>query len=265
MMKQPIILMLIVLCLAVWTNGAEPAISQKDFKRIFDEHGVHGTFLVYDMQKNTHTAFNEKRTRTPFLPASTFKVPNSLIILESGTVKDENEIIKWDGVKRFYDKWNADHDLKSALKYSAVWVYQELARRVGMKKMQHWLDKINYGNRKIAGEIDTFWLEGGLRITAHQQIDFLKKLYTNRLPFSQRSMDIVKEILIVEKTDAYTLRAKTGWAARVKPQIGWYVGWLERGDEIYLFAMNIDVLKNEDTKARYAITKKVFQTMGLME
>ena len=93
--------------------------------------------------------------------------------------------------------------------------------------MQYYIDSVGYGNQDIRGGIDLFWLNGNIRITMQQQVEFLKKLYKNDLPFSQRSMDIVKDIMIHTKTEDYILRAKTGWAARVEPNIGWFVGYLE--------------------------------------
>jgi len=35
---------------------------------------------------------------------------------------------------------------------------------------------------------------------------------------------------------------KTCWAARATPQIGWYVGYIEKPGATWIFAMNIDML-----------------------
>jgi hypothetical protein len=56
----------------------------------------------------------------------------------------------------------------------------------------------------------------------------------SKLPFSTRSISIVKDLAIVEQTPDYTLRDKSGWVGftdkiKPKPEVGWYVGYLEKG------------------------------------
>lgn len=235
-----------------------------DFGKYFQLSGVKGTFLLYDLKKNQYFVYDAKRASTRFIPASTFKIFNSLVALETGVVRDENEVLKWDGVKREFPEWNQDQTMRTAIKYSAVWFYQEMARRVGQERMQRYINLVNYGNRDISGGVDVFWLQGGLRISPKEQIDFLVKLYQNNLPFSKRSIEIVKDILINEKTNDYVLRGKTGWESSFKPQVGWYVGYLERGGNAYFFAINLDINKPDDTKARINITKSILEDMGLI-
>lgn len=235
-----------------------------DFGKYFQKAGVKGTFLLYNLKQNRYFVYNPQRANSQFVPASTYKILNSLIALETGVVRDENEVIKWDGVKREIPAWNKDQTMKTAIKDSVVWFYQELARRIGQQRMQRYINLANYGNRNISGSIDRFWLDGGLRITPKEQIDFLVKLYQNKLPFSQRSIAIIKDIIINEKTSNYVLRGKTGWGTAVNPQVGWYVGYLERDNDVYFFAINMDINKQEDTKARINITKSILQDLALM-
>ncbi len=239
--------------------------STNQVQEIFDNQGVKGAFLIYDLKNDTTFIFNEPRIKTGYLPASTFKIINSLIALETEVITNEEDTIKWDGEKRFAEVWNQDHNLRSGIKYSVVWFYQELARRIGEQQMQHYIDTVGYGNQNIGGGIDLFWLNGDIRITMQEQVNFLKRLYKNELPFSQRTMDIVKDIMILEKTDTFTLRAKTGWAARVEPNIGWFVGYLERMDNVYFFANNIDINKDEDAKARKKITMQILEQLNLLK
>lgn len=237
---------------------------EKPFGKYFQSAGVKGTFILYDQKKNQYFAYNVKRANTRFIPASTFKIVNSLIALETGVVRDENETIKWDGVKREFPQWNQDQTMRTAIKHSAVWFYQEIARRIGQDRMQRYINLVNYGNRDISGGLDQFWLKGGLSISPKEQIDLLVKLYRNELPFSKRTTEIVKDILINEKTDNYVLRGKTGLGVELTPQIGWYVGYLERSDNVYFFAINLDMTKPEDIKARIEITKSILRDLGLI-
>lgn len=231
----------------------------------FREQNIQGSIIIFDRNKNLFYQDNNSRNETGFLPASTFKIFNSLVALETGVIKDELAILTWDGIKRDFDFWNRDYNMRQAIKYSAVWFYQVLARKIGHQRMQEYINKVGYGNRNIGLEkdLDRFWLSGELRITPKEQINFLRRLYAGNLPFSERSMNIVKDILIVEQTPEYTLRAKTGWTTAPKPDLGWYVGYLEQNDNVYFFATNIDIVKPEDAKARLSITRRCLQDLGL--
>lgn len=263
-MKQLGIILLILLIVTSST------ISQKfdervDLKKYFDEYGHEGCFVLYDLKKDAYSKYNSTRCSERFIPASTFKIFNSLVGLELGVVKDEFEVFKWDSVKRSYDSWNQDLDMVKAFKFSGVWYYQELARRIGEKNMQKHISLNHYGNENISGGIDLFWLDGGIRISADEQIELLKKLYHNELKFSQRSMDIVKRIMIYDQNDKYTIRAKTGWALRVGDQVGWFVGYVVKGDNVYFFALNVESKEPEEGfVSRKEITFKILKDFGIL-
>ncbi|MGL4884034.1 MAG: class D beta-lactamase [Waterburya sp.] len=239
---------------------------QIDFQPHFQELEVEGSILIQDLNQNRIYQYNSQRNATAFLPASTFKIPNSLISLETGVIPNELAILTWDGVTRDLPEWNRDLNMKEAFKLSAVWFYQVLARRVGHDRMQEKINQVGYGNSNIGSpeDIDKFWLEGELRITPQEQIQFLRRLHNDDLPFSARSLDIVKDIMIVEETPDYTIRAKTGLAIATTPQIGWYVGYLEKDEDIYLFATNIDINSDNDLDKRKEITRRCFEDLQLL-
>lgn len=249
-------------------TGKQTSSIRNDFKKYYTEFKVDGSFVLYDQSNNKYIHYNEKQFKEQYSPASTFKILNSLIGLETGVIRDENFVIPWDSVVRPNPKWNKDHDLKTAFKNSTVWYYRELARRVGGNQMKFWLDKADYGNADTSGGVDLFWLKGGLRITPEQQIDFLKRLHNNQLPFSKRSVDIVKKIMITKDTLGYVVRAKTGWSDEDKRIVGWYVGYLEKGSNVYYFANCIqssDIDHKEFAQARIDITYKILQDLKLIE
>lgn len=221
-----------------------------DFKKYYDQFNVEGSFVLYDPQVDKYIFYNQDQFEQTFSPASTYKICNSLIGLETGVIKDENFVIPWDSVVR-NPVWDKDHNLKTAFANSTVWYYQELARRVGGQQMKYWLDKANYGNADTSGGIDKFWLTGGLRISPKQQIDFVKRLHDNQLPFSKRSVDIVKNIMIAKDTLNYLVRAKTGWGGHDNKDVGWYVGYIETKGNVYYFAncVQIDAKKLNDTQS----------------
>lgn len=255
----------LLLTSCVHNSNLPETILKPEYQSYFNDYGLEGSFILFDLNKNTYTYVNPEQKDREYIPASTFKICNSLIGLETGVIEDEHFVIPWDRIDRGYISWNQDQTLASALKYSAVWYYQELARRVGEKRMQEWIDKADYGNRNLSGGIDQFWLRGGLRITPAQQVDFLKKLYFNTLPFAVEHQETVKKIMIVEETDAYTLHAKTGWA--FKNSVGWYVGYVERGGDVYFFSTCVqgDDFDSENFgEARIEISRKILGALGIL-
>lgn len=238
---------------------------KKDWKRVFDAADVAGGILIYDYKKNKYFAYDKQRINQEFVPASTSKIIHSLIFLETNSLKDENEILKWDGVERVVKSWNQDHNLHSAFKNSAVWFYVETSKRVGQSAMQNYYNLSDYGNRNTNGFGVDYWNEGDLRITPQQQIAFLVRLYENRLPFSKQTIDTFKDIFITEKTDKYVLRSKTGWSTAYTPNVGWLVGYVERGADVYFFATEIDIKKDADAPKRLEITKNILKSLGAID
>ena len=234
--------------------------------RAFAEAEVTGTALILDEKAGIWTAHDCQRAEHAFSPASTFKVFNAMAALDSDAVKDEFEVIRWDGKQRQYPGWNRDHSLASGMKFSVVWFYQEMARRIGPEHMQNWLDKVDYGNRRIGGAIDMFWLDDSLRISARQQIEFLRRLAAGTLPFSERAQETARRITIIEDAPDWILHAKTGWAthgaADGKTDLGWVVGWVERGGRRWLFAVNIDMSTAADAEKRLPLARKLLTDAG---
>ena len=143
-----------------------------NFRQHFERLGVNGSIIIYDLDRDSLYQHNPTRNDTSFLPASTYKIPNSLIALETRIIQDDVSVLTWDGIERGFNDspievWNQDLNLRLAFKYSAVWFYQVLARRIGYDMMQEFVSKIEYGNQNIgkSADIDRFWLEGELSIT----------------------------------------------------------------------------------------------------
>lgn len=241
------------------------AIKAQDFKKYFDEFDLKGSFMMYDMSGDKYVMYDSARCHTRYTPASTFKIPNSIIGLETGVIADENFVINWDSTK---SRETCDHDmtLRDAIKYSCVWYYKELARRVGAEKMQEMLNNFNYGNRDISSGVDKFWLESSLKISQLEQIEFLKKLYKYELPVSKRSIDILKNIIVLDSNKTYIMRGKTGWGFEDKKDIGWLVGWVEKGSNVYFYATNIESGLENDRfgEARRKITESILKELGVL-
>ncbi len=238
---------------------------REELAKHFTDLGTVGTFVGYKVDEYLIIASDKNRSGEPKLPASTFKIPNSIIALETGVVADpDKDVFKWDGVVRSVEAWNKDHTMRSAIAVSAVPVYQEIARRIGQERMQKYVDLFEYGNRDIGGGIDQFWLTGNLRIDPVQQVDFVDRLRRGVLPVSKRSQDLVRDILPVTKVGDSIIRAKSGLlgAEAGKPQLGWMVGWAEKGSEQTVFALNMDCLEPRHIPARMTVTQQCLTDIG---
>ena len=239
-------------------------------QQILDSANVKGSILIYDPTNTIYYSNDFERANTAYLPASTFKIPNSIVALELGNADDENTILKWDGIKRKSVNWNQDLSLADAFKYSCVPCYQELARKAGINNMKHQLAKIGYPGMVFdSSSIDLFWLQGESRISQMEQIGFLEKLRNKTLPLKPTTYSAMKEIMLFDKTDELTVYAKTGMAIRDTTSYGWFVGYAEKGGHTYYFATNIAPgegmdLWGEFVLARIDVTLEALKSPGLI-
>lgn len=229
---------------------------------LFKKEGVTGTFVVHDVAKDTNTGHDERRAAQRFIPASTFKIPNSLIALSTGAVASVDDIVPYDGKPVARPEWARAMGLREAIKVSNVPVYQELARRIGMDRMRGALVRMGYGNNDTGKVVDRFWLDGPLEISAIEQTVFLAKLAQGQLPFENVHMEAVRAI--ARQDGPAELYAKTGWGKRpVQPDIGWWVGWIKKEGKLYTFALNIDIPDGAQDK-RVALARAALQSLGLL-
>jgi beta-lactamase class D len=194
---------------------------------------------------------------------------NSIIALETSIVENENTIFRWDGKERYLKLWEQDLTFSDALKYSCVPCYQEIAKKIGSKRMNNYLQKLNYGEMVVNSfNIDKFWLEGNSQISQFQQIDFLIRLYKSKLPISLKTETIIKKMLVLKETSNYKLSGKTGWSIRNNNNNGWFVGYLEKNDQVFFFATNINPQNSFDMKMfsliRKKITMKAFKALQIV-
>lgn len=252
------VLVAMSIALICWPRPSDAEVTAVDFESHFD--GFSGCFILLDLESGrVLTTYNPTQCAQRLPPCSTFKVPSSLVALESGVIEDQHAIISWDGTPQPFSSWERDHDLASAIHHSVVWYYQELASRVGEERMQHFLDAIDYGNHDISDGITQFWLTGSLRISADEQAWLLKRLYDDSLPVDQRAMGIVKDILVLEQNDEYVLSGKTGTCLEEGSlRLGWFIGHVQTQSGQYVFATNIKA----DDGARGSVAKTI--SLGLV-
>ncbi len=199
------------------------------------------------------------------VPASTFKVANTIIALETGAVKDENEIIPYGGKPQPFKQWEKDMSMREAIALSAIPIYQEIARRVGSGRHRDWLARLDHGNRQPGTSVDTFWLDGPLEISAVEQAHFVARLAQQKLDASPRAQAITRDIIRLECSSSKLLYGKTGWRFASNPNLGWWTGWVEQDGKIEAFSLTIDMPgAGTDAPKRVAIGKALLSRLGVL-
>ena len=220
----------------------------KSLAKFFTDNKVEGCFALMDNGTGQFTVYNLPRFRdSSYLPASTFKIVNSLIGLQTGKISSDSMIIKWDGVERSFPGWNKDLTMYEAFRVSSLPYYQEVARRIGKDTMQFWLDSLGYGAKndeekvRIKTSVDSFWIDNSIKVSPDAQLGLVKRLYFDQLPFFKTYQGMVKRAMLFEDNTKYRLGYKTGWGyAENGNMIGWVVGWIEENNHPYFFVLNLE-------------------------
>ena len=217
-------------------------VDRDDWASALEDLDTPGTFALAQVgtEGAIETAIPERAT-TGFLPASTFKLLNALIILETGVLPDLDTVVPWDGVERELPSWNQDHTLRTAIQESAVWVFERLAAEVGPDAMAEHVAAAEYGNADTGGSDGPFWLDGNLRTTAIDQLAFLERLALGQLPFDRTNQGMVVASLPRLDGPDSRISYKTGTALAGEPSLAWLVGIVDTAAGQWVFAYNVDL------------------------
>ncbi|AHM60746.1 beta-lactamase [Flammeovirgaceae bacterium 311] len=256
-------------------NAADTLIVREELSSHFSACNAHveGSITVYDHNKGVWILSDSADAYKETLPASTFKIINLLIALEEGVIRDENEIMRWPGktdttLYGYRPDIYRDMTVKEAFEVSAVWAFLDLANRIGKDKYAQYLRASGYGNGNIREAGEDFWNFGTFGISPVNQVQFMKNVYEGKTPFSKRNIDILKRVMLTETADAYSISAKTGWTREGGINVGWWVGYVEREQQLYFFATRLmqDRRYNSPDFApcRKEITKAVLREMQLI-
>ena len=260
-MKHLFTTVIVLLSIQAYAAGWE---EDSRIGELFKSAGMKGTFVLYDVTTQRLTGHDRVRAETRYVPASTFKIPNTLIGLSVGAVKNVDEILAYGGRPQPIKAWEKDMSLRQAIVISNAAIYQELARRIGLDRMRDGVSKLDYGNKSVGSVVDQFWLVGPLEVSAIEQTEFLAKLAQNGLSFQKEIQERTREIIRLEQSDDWTLYGKTGWQNVPNPGVGWWVGWVEKRGRVYAFAVNIDIQKASDAGKRVELGRGSLKVLGIL-
>lgn len=267
------LLLLIVVVSAFPSCSVNNTDEDPTLEKYFAENKLTGCFGLFNNGSGRFTIYNMARFRdSAYLPASTFKIVNALIGIETGRVKDSAAVIPWDSIVRKNPEWNRDLNMQDAFTYSDVPWFRELARRIGKDTMQRWLDTLGYASLQkkpeIKDNLDTFWLDNSVKITADEQLGLVKKLYFEQLPFQPRSQRMVRNMMKREDSASYQLSYKTGWGITDKKHaLGWVVGWIEENRHPFFFVLQVESPDPDydPGEVRLKIVKDILRQHGFMK
>nr|WP_231869618.1 OXA-294 family class D beta-lactamase OXA-993 [Acinetobacter vivianii]QWA20192.1 OXA-294 family class D beta-lactamase OXA-993 [Acinetobacter vivianii] len=238
--------------------------TQDQIATAFENIQTTGVLVTYDGKKFQKYGNDLSRADQRYIPASTFKMLNALIGIQHHKTSP-NEVFKWDGQKRAFRSWEKDLTLAEAMQASAVPVYQELARRIGLELMASEVKRVGYGNQNIGTQVDNFWLVGPLEITPVEEVKFAYALAKQQLPFDPSTQQQVRDMLLIENVQGTRIYAKSGWGMDVNPQVGRWTGWVEQPNgQVTAFSLNMEMKKAEHADARKAIVYQALQQLGLL-
>lgn len=265
----PFLLLFLVAC-DFQGNNPERNLELKDkIEDIFAKQDLKGTILVFDAKEKVFYSNNFELAEKGYLPASTFKIANSIIAFETDVLKDENSILKWDGQKRAFPSWEKDMNVREAFQASCLPCYQEVAKHIGEKRIKTYLNKLHYNNMDVSeSTISDFWIKGKSHISPFEQIDFLQRFYTKKLPILNSTYEKTLRIFEKDKTSAYTYYGKSGWSDDQGVNNGWFVGFVVKGAQVYYFALNAEPINQKDTSkflaGRELATKEVLKLLQII-
>ena len=245
-------------------------LNSQNLNEFFIKSGINGSITIFDLEKDKWIFSDSIQSKKGSLPASTFKIINSLIGLEEKVVKGKNDTIRWDGQPKYFKtfkiaNWNKDNDMEMAFKNSTIWYYEEISKQIKKRKYKRYLKKSRYSDREIeSGQGNDFWNYGNLKVTPTNQIELLVKLYKNELPFKDKNQELTRELMLEKETSEYRLSTKTGWCYD-KIDIGWYIGYIELEDNVVFFATriekNLETEKKEFSRLRKTITNEIIHEL----
>jgi bla regulator protein BlaR1 len=240
----------------------ESQVTYEDLSYYF--HDLSGSFVLYDLNSKQYSIYNKKKSVLRVSPNSTYKIFSGLLGLEKGVIGSELNTLYWNGTNYPYDAWNRDQNLNSAMQSSVNWYFQDIDKQVGIKELQNYFKKINYGNYDLSSGINDYWIESSLKVSPIEQVQLLKSFYLNEFNFKAENIKAIKNAIKISDKNTATMYGKTGTGTVGNKNInGWFIGFIEKNDNTYFFATNIQASDNANGSTAAEITQKILKEKNI--
>ena len=243
-------------------NTSSKNYSEIDFRNYFGKY--EGSFVLYDLKKDTWKIHDMERATLRIAPNSTYKIYNALFGLEKDIITPENSFIKWNGITYPFEAWNKDQILSSAMSASVNWYFGYIDEQLGETSVQEYLHKIGYGNEDLSGNFSSYWMESSLKISPIEQVELLTRLQNQNLGFTPENVNAVKNAIHISSSSFGNFYGKTG-TGRVNGQDinGWFIGFIENRDNTYFFATNIQSEQHATGSKASDITLSILSDLNI--
>ncbi len=161
-----------------------------DLKKYFDSSNVEGCFALLNNQTASITVYNMKLDTQRLAAGTSFKIPETLIGIQTGKITNENTTLLNDSLG------TGNPTLKEAFNNSSIPYFQSLAREIGKDTLKFWVDSLGYGNKNMNSAVDSFWLNNDLKVSPDEQLGMLSKLYFEQLPFQKYAQEMVGNLML---------------------------------------------------------------------
>ncbi len=226
--------------------------------------GYEAAMVIRNLQTGAVSRYHASECRERWSPCSTYKIPHALIALETGVLNDQHHVLPWDGVEHPLSAWNRDLTLSEAIQVSSVPYFQQVSQKIGRDRMQMWIDSLHYGNQDISGELTRFWLGSTLTISCDEQVDFLTRLITMKLPCARHQVERIIRIIRQDTTNHGVWYGKTGGCGPDGiTDHGWFVGFIEQNEQTWVYATLIHGGERPNGQEARRRCARALQALGL--
>jgi beta-lactamase class D len=179
--------------------------------------------LLVDRNGTTASWAHRLTAQDAFLPCSTFKLPHALVALDTGVIAPGKDRRRCD--PRECHSAHGELDLAGAIRESCISYFRQTARAIGPARMAAGLAKLGYPATGTLEPLDGFWLTGGMRITAEQQLRWIRRFFTEPLPVKAEHLAVVRATTRRAPAGDCLVEGKTGAS---RDGVGWFVGQVTR-------------------------------------
>lgn len=217
----------------------EPLEEEKDYQSYFE--GIDGGCVIYSSQTKKYDVYNKEFCKEQVSPCSTFKIISSLAAVKENIIRSGETTMGYNGQNYATEEWNTDISFTEAFRTSCVWYFRKVIDQIGPERMQMYLNQLQFGNQDIqewegnernaVTELNGFWLESSLKISAREWVEVLRIIFEEKKVFSQNERDFVLEVMNRGEEGNRTIYGKTGTGTSLEKGCtdAWFTGMTNDG------------------------------------
>ena len=212
--------------------------------KIMDSANVTGSFALMENGSGQFTITNLSSYKdSSYAPLNTFFAVPALVGLDKGYINlSDTNLVSFDSVN----------------------YYSQLITKIGRTSMLKTIDTLKYGKGIISADSTMYWSNNSLKITADEQLGFIKQLYFTKLPFQKKSQESFRKMILKEDNTNYKLSYID--AIDIEKRNSWIIGYVEENKHPYFFVLNTHSIKSPSAKTNnIALLKNILLQQGFLK